>query len=68
MFINYLRIGIRNLFRNKLYSFINIGGLAVGLAVCMIILLYVVHEHAYDRFHHDVQRYLCDGRLRQIWR
>jgi putative ABC transport system permease protein len=56
MILNYFRIAIRNLFRNKLYSIINIGGLAVGLAVCMTVLLYVVHEHSYDDFHHDAQR------------
>jgi putative ABC transport system permease protein len=56
MILNYLRIAVRNLFRNTLYSIINIGGLAVGLAVCMTILLYEVHEHSYDRFHHDAQR------------
>jgi putative ABC transport system permease protein len=61
MILNYLRIGIRNLLRNKVYSAINIGGLAVGLAVCMTILLYVVHEHSYDRFHRDVQRIFVMG-------
>jgi putative ABC transport system permease protein len=66
MILNYLRIGVRNLFRNKLYSAINIGGLAVGLAVCMTILLYVVHEHSYDRFHHDVQRIFVMGGTEQF--
>ena len=61
MILNYLHIGLRNLFRNKLYSVINIGGLAVGLAVCMTILLYVVHEHSYDRFHRDVQQIFLLG-------
>jgi putative ABC transport system permease protein len=61
MILNYLRIAIRNLFRNKLYSLVNIGGLAVSLAVCMTILLYVVHEHAYDRFHRDAQRIFVMG-------
>jgi putative ABC transport system permease protein len=61
MIFNYLRIGVRNLFRNKLYSLVNIGGLAVSLAVCMTILLYVVHEHAYDRFHRDVKRIFVMG-------
>jgi putative ABC transport system permease protein len=61
MVLNYLRIGVRTLFRNKLYSAINIGGLAVGLAVCMTILLYVVHEHSYDRFHRDVERIFVMG-------
>src|SRR5580658_1904532 len=67
MILNYLRIGVRNLFRNKLYSVINIGGLAVGLAVCMTILLYVVHEHSYDRFHRDAQRiFLLDGTTKSM--
>jgi putative ABC transport system permease protein len=61
MILNYLHIGIRNLFRNKLYSVINIGGLAGGLAVCMTILLYVVHEHSYDRFHRDAQQIFLLG-------
>jgi putative ABC transport system permease protein len=48
MFKNYVKIAWRNLWRNKLYSFINLAGLAVGLAVCMLIMLYVAHEHSYD--------------------
>ncbi|RYE23264.1 MAG: ABC transporter permease, partial [Sphingobacteriaceae bacterium] len=56
MFKNYLKIAWRNLWRNKLYSFINITGLAVGLAVCMLIMLYVAHEHSYDQFHQDADR------------
>ncbi|MDJ1502767.1 ABC transporter permease [Xanthocytophaga agilis] len=51
MLKNYLLIAIRNLWRNKLYSAINIGGLALGLAVSMLIMLYVVHEYSYDHFH-----------------
>ncbi|MGZ3751124.1 MAG: ABC transporter permease [Mucilaginibacter sp.] len=51
MIKNYLKIAWRNLFRHKLFSLINISGLAVGLAVCMLIMLYVVHEMSYDRFH-----------------
>ncbi|WP_431200529.1 ABC transporter permease [Mucilaginibacter sp. P25] len=56
MFKNYLKIGWRNLVRQRLYSFINISGLAVGLAVCMLISLYVAHEHSYDRFHKNADR------------
>lgn len=56
MFKNYLKIAWRNLWRNKLYSFINIAGLAVSLAVCMLIMLYVAHEHSYDQFHQDADR------------
>jgi len=51
MIKNYLKIAWRNLVRQRLYSIINITGLAVGLAVCMLIMLYVAHEHSYDRFH-----------------
>ncbi|MDB5130286.1 MAG: macB 19 [Mucilaginibacter sp.] len=48
---NYIKIAWRNLTKQKLYSLINISGLAVGLAVCMMIMMYVVHEMSYDRFH-----------------
>ncbi|MGY4536335.1 putative ABC transport system permease protein [Mucilaginibacter sp. UYNi724] len=56
MFKNYLKIALRNLQKQKLYSLINITGLAVGLAVCMMIMLYVTHEMTYDRFHKDAER------------
>lgn len=48
---NYLRIGWRNLRRYKMYSAINIGGLAIGLAVGILILIWVQDELSYDRFH-----------------
>lgn len=51
MIFNYIKIAFRNLAKQKLYSFINISGLAVGLAVCMMIMMYVAHEMSYDRFH-----------------
>ncbi|MEP6748280.1 MAG: ABC transporter permease [Bacteroidota bacterium] len=53
---NYIKIAWRNLERNKTYSFINISGLAIGLAVCMLIVLYVGHETSYDRFHKNADR------------
>jgi putative ABC transport system permease protein len=56
MFKNYLKIAFRNLQKQKLYSMINITGLAVGLAVCMMIMLYVTHEMTYDRFHANAKR------------
>jgi putative ABC transport system permease protein len=56
MFKNYLKIAWRNLLRQRLYSAINISGLAVGLAVCMLIMLYVAHEHSYDKFHKNGDR------------
>ena len=51
MFQNYLKIAFRNLLRNKVYSFINIVGLAVGMAVAMLIFLFVSHEVSFDKFH-----------------
>jgi putative ABC transport system permease protein len=50
MFRNYLKIALRNLWKNKAFSAINILGLAVGLATCLLILLYVVDELSYDRY------------------
>ncbi len=51
MLQNYLKIAFRNLVRNKVYSFINIVGLAVGMAVAMLIFLFVSHEVSFDKFH-----------------
>lgn len=50
MFRNYFKTAFRNLFRNKIYSFINITGLSIGLACVMLIILYVKDELSYDRF------------------
>ncbi len=49
MFSNYLHVALRNLVANKLYSFINIIGLAVGLAACVMIALFVRDELSYDK-------------------
>ncbi|HKZ37560.1 MAG TPA: ABC transporter permease [Chryseolinea sp.] len=51
MLLNYLKIALRNLFRNKFYSFTNIVGLALGLACVFFILQYLKQEISYDRFH-----------------
>lgn len=51
MFRNYLKITYRNLIRNKAFSAINIAGLSIGLACCMLILLYTKDELSFDRFH-----------------
>lgn len=51
MFKNYFKITWRNLSRNKVFSLINISGLSVGLACCMLIFLYAKDEVSYDRFH-----------------
>lgn len=49
MLLNYFRIGFRNLLKNKIYSIINIAGLAIGLACFVLIMIYVRHETGYDR-------------------
>src|SRR5579862_8743205 len=54
MFKNYFKIAWRNLTANKIYSFINIAGLSIGLACAMLILLYVKDESSYDRFFENV--------------
>ena len=51
MFRNYLKIALRNLWKNKVFSVVNIAGLALGLACCTAIGLYVLDELQYDRFH-----------------
>jgi len=51
MLKNYLKIAIRNLRRHKVISFINVIGLAIGIACAALILLYVRHELSYDRYH-----------------
>jgi len=56
MFKNYLKISYRNVKRQKVYSSINIIGLAVGLAAVMLILLYVQFELSYDKFHNKSDR------------
>ena len=53
MLKNYFKIAVRSLVKNSTYSFINIGGLAVGLASSILILLWVAHEYSYDRFHEN---------------
>ena len=56
MFCNYLIVAVRHLLRQKLYAFINVFGLAVGLACCILIFLYVRHEWQYDAFHENADR------------
>ncbi len=51
MLRNYLTIAFRNLLRNKVFSAINIFGLAIGMAICLLIFLWVNDELSYDRFH-----------------
>ncbi|MFC1565031.1 ABC transporter permease [candidate division KSB1 bacterium] len=56
MFQNYLKITLRNIRKHKGYSFINIAGLAVGMACCLLTLQWVRYEISYDRFHENAER------------
>jgi putative ABC transport system permease protein len=56
MLKNYLTIASRNLRRQKGYAFINVSGLAVGMACCLLIAAYVLHQLRYDRFHENANR------------
>ncbi len=56
MIRNYLKIAYRNLVRHKIYSFINISGLAIGIAFCILTFLYVRNEWTHDAFHENADR------------
>ncbi len=56
MIKNYLKIAFRNLKKHKIYSFINISGLAIGMACCLLIILNVQDELSYDAFHLNADR------------
>ena len=51
MLKNYFKVALRNLLRNKAFSFINISGLAIGMASAILILLWIQNEMNHDRFH-----------------
>ena len=55
MLRNYLKIALRNLWRNKTYSAINFLGLSVGISVSLLIMLFVFHELNFDQFHKKYQ-------------
>src|SRR5688572_1708090 len=56
MIKNYFKVAYRNLLRNKGFSFINITGLAIGMAAAVLILLWVQDERSYDQFHDNKER------------
>jgi ABC-type antimicrobial peptide transport system permease subunit len=61
MFKNYLKIAFRNLLKNKVFSFINIAGLSIGMAVAMLIGLWIWDELSFDKYHQNYDR------LAQVW-
>ena len=56
MFRNYFKVAFRNLARHKLFSFINIFGLALSMSVCLIVLIGVRDQLRYDKFHPHPER------------
>src|SRR6185295_12456783 len=56
MFKNYFRTAFRNLNRNRSYAFINIAGLAVGVAACLLLFLVIQYEKSFDNFHQNKDR------------
>ena len=73
MFKNYLKVALRTVKRQKIYSFINILGLAIGIACCLMIYLYVSYEMDYDKFYPDsscIYRVATDNKLQSrshVW-
>jgi ABC-type antimicrobial peptide transport system permease subunit len=74
VFVNYLKVLWRNFIRQKLYSLVNVFGLAVGIACCVLILLWVRHETGFNRFHtHTDSLYrvikedLSTDRVKRYW-
>jgi len=66
MWRNYVKITLRNLAKNRVFNLINISGLAIGLASSIFIILYIVNELNYDRFHENSEnmyRMYLDGKL-----
>lgn len=53
---NYLKVAFRTLIKQKSYTGINIAGLAIGLASCLLIVMYITHEKSYDRFYPDLDK------------
>ena len=56
MFWNYLKISFRNIWKQKVYSFINIIGLAIGMAAFLLISIYIQYELSFDRYHEKADR------------
>jgi len=56
MFANYIKSTLRNFSKNKFFTFLNIAGLALGMASCILILQYVKYERSYDTFHENSDR------------
>ncbi|WEK36918.1 MAG: ABC transporter permease [Candidatus Pseudobacter hemicellulosilyticus] len=56
MFRNYLLVAVRSIYRNKLFTFINVIGLSIGITAALVIYLLVHHDYSFDNFHRDSDR------------
>ena len=66
MFRNYLKIAFRNVKRHKVYSFINIAGLTIGMTCVVLLLLWVQDELSYDKFHEKIDDiYLVSAHIKE---
>lgn len=64
MLKNYLKIAVRSLFKDKFFSLLNISGLAIGIACCLLIMTYVVYELSFDKHlpnHENIYRVVIEG-------
>ncbi len=55
MIKNYLKVAFRNIKRNKIFSFINISGLAIGMACCLLLMLFISYELSFDKYHENAK-------------
>jgi len=62
MLTNYFRVALRSFRHNKLFSLINIGGLAIGISAALVIYLIVQYEFSFDKFHKDAHLKGSEGR------
>src|SRR5210317_288406 len=53
MLKNYLKVCLRSLLKNRIFSFINIFGLAVSMSICLLLILMLADQRKYDQFHQD---------------
>ncbi len=66
MWLSYIKVAFRSLIKQRLYAFINIIGLAIGVTTCILILMFVDYERSYDSFHpnaEQIYRFNLDGKL-----
>src|SRR6185436_19519438 len=68
MINNYFKVASRNIFKRKLYSFINAFGLSIGIAFCLLIYLYIEDERSFDQFHANKDRiYRMEEKSYDTW-